>query len=132
MLKNSANAVHIGLVKWPTEVRKAQHVRRQAERHLARSTPCAPLAECVFGVLQQLEDEVHPVVVPVSEQHRSDPSDVGSVPLPVLLANRRVVGRHRCSLVIGHVPVADGRNFDWGAATLARRTCPSLHNLALL
>ena len=53
---------------------------------------------------QQLEDEVRPVVVPVSEQHRPDPSDVGAVPFPVLLANRLVVGRHRISLLWADVP----------------------------
>ena len=48
----------------------------------------------LFGVLEQLEDEVRPVVVAVGEQHRADAPDVGAVAPPVLLANRLVVRSH--------------------------------------
>src|SRR5690349_15724853 len=64
--------------------------------------PSPGLCERVFGILQQLVDEMGAVVIAVGEQHWADAADVRAVAMLVFATNRLVVARHqaRASRVI--------------------------------
>lgn len=93
-LGDATYATHVGLIERPAEVGARQASRGQLERDLARPDRVATPTQRVFGVLKQFEDEVRPVVVAIGQQHRADPTDVGAVAPPVLVADRLVVGCH--------------------------------------
>ena len=85
-LADPADAADVGLGERPAVVPQLQPVREQLEDDLGRAG--------VLGVLDQLEDEVGPLAVQLSEQVQH--GGVPAVPGDILLADLLVVSRHRC------------------------------------
>ncbi len=61
--------------------------RRQLGSDRPRSAPAVAAGKSILGVLQQLEDEVRAVVVPIRQEHRPDSANAGTVAARVVGAN---------------------------------------------
>ena len=94
-LADPADVADIGFVERLAPVGEPQFVGEEMKDGGARPGPVPASPQRIFGVLQQLVDEVGAVAVAVREEFSAVLADGAPVTAGVLPADRRVVGRHR-------------------------------------